>query len=470
MNSYPQAAVDIAKRVLKFRDENPDMDCGTRVGWARANQIAKRENLSLETIKRTYSFLSRGKTYDTGSFTDPQGDYNCGSIMFAAWGGDPMLKWCKMIIEEDKFEHMKKIEINGTIGQGQGSAEYFNYIYQGIKPEEDIEIEINSLGGDFFAAVEIFSKLKKHEGKTRAVYNGLCASAATLIASACDEVVMYETGAILIHDLSQYVELIGQLKKEQIESLLGELQQNVNNLESLNKLAVKMYKRKTGKTEEEIKNLMAQDRWILSDEALSFGLVDKVIEDAQGVKAEVKIAASKQLKNNNNKLIEMDLKAKIMEIFAAEDAPKKEETQMEEESPKSEITPEVQEVFDAMNTRLEAIEAFIMELKEKMTEEEDVEIESGKGYDKEMSEKTEQIESRIENIEKRDAQIASVLDGFVTGLKQELKNQLTAQEKRIEETITALQLKENSIVTGDKTFEQKNITTAAWIDQLKQFN
>ena len=230
-----------------------------------------------------------------------------------------------------------------------------------------------------------------------------------------------------------------------------------------------MYKRKTGKTEEEIKNLMAQDRWILSDEALSFGLVDKVIEDAQGVKAEVKIAASKQLKNNNNKLIEMDLKAKIMEIFAAEDAPKKEETQMEE-SPKSEITPEVQEVFDAMNTRLEAIEAFIMELKEKMTEEEDVEIESGKGYDKEMSEKTEQIESRIENIEKRDAQIASVLDGFVTGLKQELKNQLTAQEKRIEETITALQLKENSIVTGDKTFEQKNITTAAWIDQLKQFN
>ena len=165
----------------------------------------------------------------------------------------------------------------------------------------------------------------------------------------------------------------------------------------------------------------------------------------------------------------MDLKAKIMEIFAAEDAPKKEETQMEEESPKSEITPEVQEVFDAMNTRLEAIEAFIMELKEKMTEE-DVEIESGKGYDKEMSEKTEQIESRIENIEKRDAQIASVLDGFVTGLKQELKNQLTAQEKRIEETITALQLQENSIVTGYKTFEQKNITTAAWIDQLKQFN
>jgi enoyl-CoA hydratase/carnithine racemase len=281
---------------------------------------------------------------------------------------------------------------------------------------------------------------------------------------------MYETGAILIHDLSQYVELIGQLKKEQIESLLGELQQNVNNLESLNKLAVKMYKRKTGKTEEEIKNLMAQDRWILSEEALSFGLVDKVIEDAQGVKAEVKIAASKQLKNNNNKLIEMDLKAKIMEIFAAEDAPKKEETQMEEESPQSEISTEVQEVFDAMNTRLEAIEAFITELKEKMTEAEDVEIESGKGYDKEMSEKTEQIESRIENIEKRDAQIASVLDGFVTGLKQELKNQLTAQEKRIEETITALQLKENSIVTGDKTFEQKNITTAAWIDQLKQFN
>lgn len=466
MNSYPQAAVDIAKRVLKFRDDNPKMDCGTLVGWNRANQIAKRENLSFETIKRTYSFLSRGKTYDTGSFTDPKGDYNCGSIMYAAWGGDPMLKWCKMIIEEDKFEHMKKIEINGTIGQGQGSAEYFNYIYQGIKPEEDIEVEISSLGGDFFAAVEIFSKLKKHQGKTRAVYNGLCASAATLIASACDEVVMYDTGAILIHDLSQYVEFIGQLKKEDIETLLGELQQNVNNLESLNKLAVKMYQRKTNRTAEEIKNLMAQDRWILSEEALAFGLVDKVIEDAKGVKAEVKIAASKQLNNNNKIDNKMDLKAKIMELFAAEDMPKKEEeTTAKEEEYKGEITPETQEALDAITARLDAIEAFISELKEKMTEE--IEIESAKEMEED---KTAIIENRIENIEKRDSQIAAVLDGFVTGLKQEIKSQLTAQEKRIEETITALQLKENAIVTGDKSFEQKNITTADWIEQLKNFN
>ena len=68
-NDCPQAAVNNAQRALDFREEN-GTDCGTPVGWARANQIAGKENLSDETLVRTYSFLSRAKTYDQGKFTD----------------------------------------------------------------------------------------------------------------------------------------------------------------------------------------------------------------------------------------------------------------------------------------------------------------------------------------------------------------------------------------------------------------
>ena len=53
---YPQSATNAAKRALKWRDEHPDDDCGTRVGWARANQLAKREPISEETIARMASF------------------------------------------------------------------------------------------------------------------------------------------------------------------------------------------------------------------------------------------------------------------------------------------------------------------------------------------------------------------------------------------------------------------------------
>lgn len=63
--------------------------CATLVGKKRAEQILK-GNLSIETLKRTYSYLKRAKTYD-------HKDWNkCGTISYNLWGGDEMLKYCKL--------------------------------------------------------------------------------------------------------------------------------------------------------------------------------------------------------------------------------------------------------------------------------------------------------------------------------------------------------------------------------------
>lgn len=98
-NDYPQSAVNIAKRAIEFTEKNPN-DCATRVGKLRAQQISSKESLTYETVQRTFSFLSRAKTYDTGSFTDQDGNPVCGSISYAYWGGDPMRRWCKKVIDE----------------------------------------------------------------------------------------------------------------------------------------------------------------------------------------------------------------------------------------------------------------------------------------------------------------------------------------------------------------------------------
>ena len=125
-NDYPKAASENAQRALDFRDEN-DSGCGTAVGWTRANQLASRESISKKTVVRTYSFLSRAKVYDKGSFTDKEGKEICGSIMYAAWGGDEMHRWAKRTIEqmeENKNErHIKSVvetdeEIVITFGKG----------------------------------------------------------------------------------------------------------------------------------------------------------------------------------------------------------------------------------------------------------------------------------------------------------------------------------------------------------------
>ena len=134
-SDYPEGAKNNAKKALKHREDN-GTDCGTPVGWQRANQLSSGEAISDDVLVRTYSFLSRAKVYDQGRFTDEDGKEICGSIMYAAWGGDPMLNWAKRTIEkmkEDKSEqpnerHIKSVvetddEIVITFGKGEMSSE-----------------------------------------------------------------------------------------------------------------------------------------------------------------------------------------------------------------------------------------------------------------------------------------------------------------------------------------------------------
>ena len=124
-SNYPEAATNAAKKALKHREENGS-DCGTPVGWQRANQLASKEAISDDVLRRTYSFLSRAKVYDQGKFFDSDGKEICGSVMYAAWGGDSMRRWAEKTIEqmgEDK-RHIKSVveteeEIVITFGKGE---------------------------------------------------------------------------------------------------------------------------------------------------------------------------------------------------------------------------------------------------------------------------------------------------------------------------------------------------------------
>lgn len=101
-SDYPDSVSNNAKRALKWAEENGWGSCGTSVGKRRANQLASKQAITLSTIKRMYSFLSRhagdldsSKSYDDG----------CGKLMYDAWGGKSALSWSKAkinSIENDK--------------------------------------------------------------------------------------------------------------------------------------------------------------------------------------------------------------------------------------------------------------------------------------------------------------------------------------------------------------------------------
>jgi hypothetical protein len=96
-SDYPDAVKNNAKAVLKYVEENGWGSCGTPVGKVRANQLANGEPISLETVKRMYSYLSRHEADLEAS--KGYGD-GCGKLMYDSWGGKSALSWSKSKINQ----------------------------------------------------------------------------------------------------------------------------------------------------------------------------------------------------------------------------------------------------------------------------------------------------------------------------------------------------------------------------------
>lgn len=86
---YPQTARAKAKSAI-IRNSKRGNRCATQVGKVRAQQLAQGKPISGETLKRTFSYLSRGQAYN-----DPANPNSCGSISYDLWGGNPMLRYTR---------------------------------------------------------------------------------------------------------------------------------------------------------------------------------------------------------------------------------------------------------------------------------------------------------------------------------------------------------------------------------------
>jgi hypothetical protein len=96
-SDYPDGVKGNAKNVLEYTEANGWGSCGTPVGKQRANQLANGEPISLDTIQRMYSYLSRHEV-DIESST-AYGD-GCGKLMYDAWGGKAALGWSRNKLRE----------------------------------------------------------------------------------------------------------------------------------------------------------------------------------------------------------------------------------------------------------------------------------------------------------------------------------------------------------------------------------
>ena len=96
-NDYPDSVVNNAKRGIEL-NERVNNRCATQVGKVRAQQLANREPVSVETIQRMYSYLSRAEAYYNDNDTEA-----CGTISFLLWGGLAGKRWATAKLRELKL-------------------------------------------------------------------------------------------------------------------------------------------------------------------------------------------------------------------------------------------------------------------------------------------------------------------------------------------------------------------------------
>ena len=97
-----------ARRALKWKEEGKATGAGTPVGWGRASDIVAGRSMSLDTVKRMYSFFSRHEVDKKGKDWDNAENPSNGKIMWMAWGGDAGFAWSRAIVEKDKVNKVWK--------------------------------------------------------------------------------------------------------------------------------------------------------------------------------------------------------------------------------------------------------------------------------------------------------------------------------------------------------------------------
>ena len=145
---------------------------------------------------------------------------------------------------------------------------------KGLGNVKTINLHINSPGGSVFEGISIYNQLKQNKATVNVYVDGLAASIASVIAMSGDTIFMPENSMMMIHN--PWTIAMGNAK---------EFRKQADDLDRVGEQSVKTYLAKSnGKIDEDkLRQLMDDETWLSADEAVNYGLADKILENNQAV-------------------------------------------------------------------------------------------------------------------------------------------------------------------------------------------
>jgi ATP-dependent protease ClpP protease subunit len=163
------------------------------------------------------------------------------------------------------------IRIFGDIGDSwwgdSVSAAQFAEDLDEIGKVAQLEVRLNSPGGDMFDGVAIYNTLRNHPARVTAYVDGLAASAASVIAMGADELVMGTGTQLMIHDA--WALSVGNADEMRAQAAV---------MDQLSDSMADIYADRAGGTADEWRNAMRDESWFGADEAVEAGLADRVVK------------------------------------------------------------------------------------------------------------------------------------------------------------------------------------------------
>ena len=145
-----------------------------------------------------------------------------------------------------------------------------------IKDKKNVTFHINSPGGEVFAGVSIYNRMKEFTGNVTTIVDGLCASAASIIMQGAKpgNRKVCNGSLTMIHGASSF--MYGYYNAK-------DMKESIKQINAIDKSIAEIYAKETGVDVETAKTMMSNTTWMSAQDAVDKGFADEIVDTGSSV-------------------------------------------------------------------------------------------------------------------------------------------------------------------------------------------